>query len=423
MMLRRRLLLALSLVAGSLRAETPATDAPNLTARALFEDGLLQAKAGDLTRALHQFEAAYAAQPNFSVLYNIAQARAALGRPVEAVAALERYLADGDQQISESRRSEVQALIAANQARIGHLRFHGGPAGARIWLDGIELSTAERGRELLLAKGSHSVVSWTGAAPPRTETISLADEPLDYVVVDAPPASARLAVDCQVPDVKVDVLDVGVMQTPQTQAMAVPAGALTVRFSRPGYPLVTRNVVVVDGDVTHVECDEHPLSPVPSQLAAKLNLEVSPSDAELAVDGQPYRGQALPAGRHRLRVQRHGFLSAERTLSLEAGKQLFYAVSLTETAAERDRRRRDRARSRTMALVLGGLGVSALAASAGVYAWNSQRFAHWKANRQAGTATSEDAASIQRGDDAALGLLIAGGALTAGGAWVAFTMP
>jgi hypothetical protein len=425
---RRRLLLALSLVAGALRAETPPPSAPNATARALFQEGLVQVQQGDLTHALHLFEAAYAARPHFSVLFNIAQARAALGQPVEAVAALERYLADGAKQISEKRRSEVHALIAASQAHIGHLRFHGGSPAARVWLDGVELSAEQRDQDLPLAKGPHSVLSWHGAAPPSAETISLGDEPVVYEIADAVsdaprPVGARLAIDCQVLDVKVEVLGVGVVHTPQARPLAVPAGLLTVRFSRPGYPLVTRTVVMVDGDVSQVECDEAPLSPVPAPLAAKLLLDVKPSDAELSIDGQPYGGQGLPAGRHRLQVHRHGFLSAERTISLEAGKQLIYSVTLVETAAERDRLQRERAHSRTVALILGGLGVAALGASAGVYAWNSQRFDDWQARRKRGAATSNEVASVQRADDAALGLLIAGGALSAGGAWVAFTTP
>src|SRR6478609_5613259 len=64
-------------------------------ARALFQAGLSHAQQGDLLTALAEFEEAYRAQPHFSVLYNIAQTRSALGRPVEANEAFRRYLSDG----------------------------------------------------------------------------------------------------------------------------------------------------------------------------------------------------------------------------------------------------------------------------------------------------------------------------------------
>src|SRR4051794_1081194 len=112
-MRRAALTLTLLAFAASAHAQTP-PDA-TLQARAHFQAGLARAEQGNLSAALVEFEAAYTISPHFSVLYNIGQARSTLGRPVEAVAAFERYLADGGQQITPSRRQEVEALLLANR--------------------------------------------------------------------------------------------------------------------------------------------------------------------------------------------------------------------------------------------------------------------------------------------------------------------
>lgn len=425
-----RFLALLLLVAANAHAEATAAES-TAQARTLFQNGLALAQQGDLKAALRAFEAAYAARPHFSVLYNIAQARSALGQPVEAVTAFQRYLADGGKQISETRRAEVQALMAATRDRIGRLRISGGAASARVWLDGAELSAEARSEVISLAKGDHTLVFWTGGAPQSRSVALTGSDVVEIAVPDASPIAAisttpplaQLAISCDVPDVDVELVGVGTFKTPQTRPWLVPAGRASLRFSRPGYPTLAQDVLTAEGDLTRVDCEQHPLSPVPPQLASTLNLALTPADANVFVDGKRYRGGPLPAGAHQLSVQRDGFVGVARRISIEAGQTQMLQLSLTQTAQERDRIHRARARSDTAALILGGLALGALGASAGVYAWNSSRYDDWQAKRNGGTATPEDAARIQRGDDAALGLLIAGGALGATSAWIYFDAP
>jgi hypothetical protein len=424
------LLSVLLLAATTARAEAPAAEDNTAKARALFQNGLALAQQGELAAALREFEAAYAARPHYSVLYNIAQARAALGRPVEAIAAFQSYLADGGKHISEARREEVEALIATNRRRIGQLRISGGNAATRVWLDGRELSESARGQAISLAQGEHSLVFWDGSAPPESRTLLLQAE--DAVEVSMPEQAtipppqqtfAHLAISCGVPDVDVDVVGIGQIKTPQTQPWVVPTGDLSVRFSRPGYPARTLSVRATEGSVAQLDCNERPLSPVPPQLAARLNLVLKPADADVFVDGQPYLGGALPAGQHQLSVEHDGFVSVARRISVEAGKTRLLQISLTQTRHERERLRREQTQSHTAALVLGGLALGALGASAGVYAWNSGRYDDFQAKRASGKASPDDAARIQRGDDAALSLLVVGGVLGVSGAWLYFSAP
>lgn len=103
----RRLPIALSLAAllagsGVARAEPPSdsakTEAATHFARAL---GLVDKRR--LQEAVVEFQRAYALRPHYSVLYNIAVAYIGLGKPVEAVDALERTLTEGSSEISPAR--------------------------------------------------------------------------------------------------------------------------------------------------------------------------------------------------------------------------------------------------------------------------------------------------------------------------------
>ena len=424
------LAVALVLTAAGAEAAPPAPTTDTTNARASFQNGLTLAQQGDLHEALAAFEAAYAAQPHFSVLYNIGQARAALGRPVEAVAAFERYLADGGKQISEARRVAVRTLIAANREHIGRLRIEGGSPNSRVWLDGVEVPAEAQKEPIPLAKGEHAIIVWNGAGPPESRTVSVAADEVKIAILNPPMKSeqtptptAYLTISCSVPDIRVELIGVSEIKTPQLRPWQVPAGSLSVRFSRPGYPTLTQSVLTTAEQQTRVNCNQRSLSPIPAQWATRLNLVLDPPDAVVLVDGHPYAGEAVPYGKHDIRIERDGYTAVERRISLDAGRTQFLTFSLAPTTRERERRARAQARSRTAALALGGLGLAALAGSASVYAWNSGRYDDWQKKRATGTATPEDAAGIQRGDDAALGLLIGGAVFGLGAGWALFSSP
>src|SRR5271154_2835885 len=101
-MTRRRRALALTLsttllcaVASSTALAQPAapTEAARQEARDRFDRGLKLFNDGDNPGALAEFKRAFELIPNPLVLYNIGLVYAAMGRPVEAVDALDKVLA------------------------------------------------------------------------------------------------------------------------------------------------------------------------------------------------------------------------------------------------------------------------------------------------------------------------------------------
>src|SRR5690606_11433018 len=85
-----------------------------------------------------EFSAAYEVAPYPVVLYNLGIAYQKLGKPVEAVTAMEKVLADPGT-LSADRVAQVRAVIAAEQKRIGTLVIVVDPAGAKVRIDGVDL--------------------------------------------------------------------------------------------------------------------------------------------------------------------------------------------------------------------------------------------------------------------------------------------
>jgi len=149
-----------------------ADEEPWRTARGRYEHGVELAKRGDYQAALAEFNAAYAASPHFAVLYNIGQAELALGRPLKAIAVLERYLHDGKDDVPAERRRAVQAQIAPLASVFASLSVTTEPPGALIQIDGAMV-----GRSPLpparVSAGSHVVTATRANAPAATRVVVL----------------------------------------------------------------------------------------------------------------------------------------------------------------------------------------------------------------------------------------------------------
>lgn len=103
-------------------AETPPPgDAAADEARARHRRGIQLFDEGDFRLALLELERAYALHPSHRVLYNIAQVHYQLGEYAKALAAFERYLHDGGDDIAAARRAEVEADLATLRTRVGTL--------------------------------------------------------------------------------------------------------------------------------------------------------------------------------------------------------------------------------------------------------------------------------------------------------------
>jgi tetratricopeptide (TPR) repeat protein len=137
---------------------TVAASDPKAEARERFDRGVTAFNDRRFADAANEFNAAYQISPVYGLLYNIGQVSAALGNSVEAVDAFEKYLAQGGAAIAESRRTEVQAELEIQRARIGTISLSVQPDGAEIRVDSKVVGKSPLKEPLRVTAGKHAFV-------------------------------------------------------------------------------------------------------------------------------------------------------------------------------------------------------------------------------------------------------------------------
>jgi tetratricopeptide (TPR) repeat protein len=150
-------------------------------ARWHFEQGVAAFNQRRFGEAAKEFQEAYQLSPHFSVLYNIGQVNVALGRPVEAVEAFERYLAEGGSAISAARKTAVQAELDTQRVLLGTVAVAVAPAGAEIRMDGKSVGHAPLDRSVKIAAGQHTLMAFLDGY--RVQTRELLVQPGEHVQI------------------------------------------------------------------------------------------------------------------------------------------------------------------------------------------------------------------------------------------------
>jgi tetratricopeptide (TPR) repeat protein len=190
----RRLVCAALLVFAIARAEPSRAEDPRTAAAGHYARGIDLAAQGLYAAALEQFNAAYTASPHFAVLYNIGQSQMALGRPLEAIEALSKYLRDGADQVPLSRREQVQAQIGLLESRLAELSITVDRVGAVVRVDGRDVGSTPLFQPIRLAAGAHTVTVSIPNGPQLTRDVPLRESErqtvaLTFGVVLRPAAS------------------------------------------------------------------------------------------------------------------------------------------------------------------------------------------------------------------------------------------
>jgi PEGA domain len=163
-------------------------------ARKHYDRALELADEGQLEGAIVEFQRSYDLTHHFAVLYNMGQVFVSLARPVEAVDAYERYLANGGKKIPAARRAEVEQEIARQNARIATLEIRGLPEGAVARLDGKEIGKAPIAAPVRVGVGTHAIAASAEGYDPAEIEVTVAGEDRRVVelalakhVVETPP--------------------------------------------------------------------------------------------------------------------------------------------------------------------------------------------------------------------------------------------
>lgn len=418
--------LLLGLVAPTRDAQ--AEDATD-SARAHYARGYRLASAGEFEAATAEFERAYALSPNYSVLFNLGQAYGAAGKAVQAAHTLEKYLELGGANLSLEERKRVAALLEVYHRRIGKLSLEVRPSGAEIVVDGRRIGTSPLASEAELDAGLHGLVIEADGFVTHTQSVTVAPgETMSSVIqLRQRPDAAWLELSCTLPDVQIRIDDTEHGKTPLRAPLALTGGSHRLQLSRPGYHAADIELRVEAGKVARHSCA---LARGPRDGDdARLSV-VHPRGTNVRVDGEPFRGEWLARGAHRVLVEGARFESRELYVRLapRATKQIRIVPSLSRAELERGDAQRARAQ-RLVAYVVGGVALAAGTTSAIVAIDNAARYSEFRlknrafalnhANQSTAEATRAldellvEENSIRNRDALALGLGVAGGALFA----------
>jgi hypothetical protein len=131
--------------ATALAADASSTAPPESAvekARNSFQQGVQLFHEGSFEAALSEFRKAYRLAPSYRILYNIAQAYYELHDYVSASKALKQYTTDGGNDISSSRRAQVDEINQKLDARIAYLDILINEDGADIRIDDLSVGTS-----------------------------------------------------------------------------------------------------------------------------------------------------------------------------------------------------------------------------------------------------------------------------------------
>jgi tetratricopeptide (TPR) repeat protein len=154
----RMVLLALgfsALVPSPAAAQSAASSSGTLNeARDRFDQGLKLFNEGNFAGAMAEFKRVNELAPNPVVLYNIGLVYAEMGRPVEAVDALEQVVGS-ESGLGDADRLRATEVHKEQSRRVGELTLDGMPKDSVVEVDGIQIGRAPLTRPLRLTVGAH----------------------------------------------------------------------------------------------------------------------------------------------------------------------------------------------------------------------------------------------------------------------------
>jgi hypothetical protein len=357
--------LTLLVLAAPARAEV---DAHRAEAAERFDRAMTLLEEGDDAGALAELRRVYEIAPHPRVLYNLGLVYAALNRPVEAAAAFDRLLAAPGALPADSLRRA--RLTRDEQVRRVGLLDVTTNVPAVIEVDGVELGKTPFAAPAPVAAGTHVVAAVSPGYLPVRRELAVAGQTTETLRLELAPSDLRLAhlaVRSSLPDADVLVDGQRVGRTPLPGSLAVAPGHRVVEVRRSGYTPARREVTLDDGASGELAFDlseDAAAATRPGQLA----LAVSEPDPDVTVDGRPrgaYRSPlSLPPGLHQVRVERAGFLAAERTVAVPEGSSAVARVTLVPTPDTRAAYKERTGRQRRWGWI-GTVGGAALAVGAG----------------------------------------------------------
>jgi PEGA domain len=220
--------------AAAVRAQTPVEAGDLEAGRGHFDRGVEYVEDGDLHGALIEFKRAYAASPNYRVLYNLGQVCNELREYVDAQRYLQMYLTQGAGEIEPARKRDVESMLAKLSNRIATLVLASNEAGAELYVDDVDVGKTPLSEPVRVSTGTRIVTAAMSGRPRVTRVVEAAGGETQVVRLDFPPPSDSSSVARSTPSTHTSeggssaVVWLGI----GTGALAVGAGVMAYLASR-----------------------------------------------------------------------------------------------------------------------------------------------------------------------------------------------
>jgi hypothetical protein len=163
-------ILILSLL--SAQADEAASADPKIKAQILLSEGTQLFNRGAMAEALDRFKQAYAEYASPKLLFNIGLTSRNLGRSVEAMDALEKFLAEATdtppEMIAEAKQSVVEL-----RGMLGNMTILCSTLGAEVALDGRIIGFAPLPNSLWVMPGNHLITAQHQGFSPASVTVDV----------------------------------------------------------------------------------------------------------------------------------------------------------------------------------------------------------------------------------------------------------
>lgn len=289
------------------------------------------AKDGKWAEALAAYEKAHAAAPSGATGVRVARAHDELGHKVKAYEAFKDTLDKYGDSLFGADKKQAETRLAELAKATGTLSIRVGEPGAAVSVDGKAIGNSPVPALMRVLSGQRVVKVRKPGFVDFDKTVDVG--PDAKVVLDVELQKASTTGKIRVVEqtgqelrVLLDGLDVGA--TPYEAEIA--PGSHEVAGTSSTLSAVAQNVEIRAGETATVTL-------VAESRMAKLEVTLPDGQGTVIVDGESkgegsYSGD-VPAGKHRIQVQREGYETFEKQVVLEAGDVFVETVTLRRSAA------------------------------------------------------------------------------------------
>jgi hypothetical protein len=158
-----------------------------------FDRGVEYYRDGNINAALIEFKRAYAAAPNYRVLFNLGQVSNALSDYTAAQSYFQKYLHDGGDEIDSARRRDVETTLGKLAGRITTLSLSCNVEGAELFVDDTSVGKSPLREPVRVSAGTRHLAAMVPGRPRVTRVIEAAGGETLSVKLELAPAPHELS--------------------------------------------------------------------------------------------------------------------------------------------------------------------------------------------------------------------------------------